>query len=116
MLCLTSIIAAVDVKIFWLRDRTNDHPIVHSHQCEMQTHENAMLSLPFSTDVLYTTCVNPYQNQFDRCQNRTFANRTTGPIGGSNALPFRSLVMLSAIVKGDWTKLPVVSIKRELRF
>ena len=42
-----SIIAAVDVKIFWLRDRTNDHPIVHSHQCEMQTHENAMLSFPF---------------------------------------------------------------------
>ena len=47
----------------------------------MQTHENAMLSLPFSNDVLYTTFVNPYQNQFDRCQNRTFANRTTGPIG-----------------------------------
>ena len=70
----------------------------------MQTHENAMLSLPFSNDVLYTTFVNPYQNQFDRCQNRAFANRTTGPIGGSNALPFRSLVMLSGIVKGDCTK------------
>ena len=82
----------------------------------MQTHENAMLSLPFSNDVLYTTFVNPYQNQFDRCQNRTFADRTTGPIGGSNALPFRSLVMLSAIVKGDCTKYQVVSIKRELRF
>ena len=60
--------------------------------------------------------MNPYQNQFGSFQNRAFANRTTGPIGGSNALPFSSLVMLSAIVKGDWTKLPVVSIKRELHF
>ena len=66
--------------------------------------------------ILYTIIMNPYQNQFGSFQNRPFANRTTGPIGGSNALPFSSLVMLSAIVKGDWTKLPVVSIKRELRF
>ena len=66
--------------------------------------------------ILYTIIMNPYQNQFGSFQNRAFANRTTGPIGGSNALPFSSLVMLSAIVKGDWTKLPVVSIKRELRF
>ena len=44
--------------------------------------------------------MNPYQNQFGSFQNRAFANRTTGPIGGSNALPFSSLVMLSAIVKG----------------
>ena len=66
--------------------------------------------------ILYTIIMNPYQNQFGSFQNRAFANRTTGPNGGSNALPFSSLVMLSAIVKGDWTKLPVVSIKRELRF
>ena len=63
-----------------------------------------MLSLPFLNDVLYTIIVNPYQNQFGSSQNRAFANHTTGPIGGSNALPFRSLVMLSAIVKGDFTK------------
>ena len=29
MLCATFNIAADDVKIFWLRDRTNDQPIVH---------------------------------------------------------------------------------------